>query len=269
MTDSAPPGLTNQPRVALVTSAAQGMGRATALRLAEDGLNIAIADLKAKRTKLDGVADEVRAKGRQCIVLECDLSQEEEVQRMVQATENEFDGLDVMVINAGQFISKPMVDCTLTDFSTVFDANVRGTFLCLRAAAQVMIKRGRGGRIISASSVYAHKGTALSSIYNASKAAIQSFSQTLASELGPHGITVNSYAPGVVDTPALRSITNEMAKKVGLPDGKTVLQGYKAQVPLARLATPEDVANTVSFLSGKEAAYITGQIIVLDGGAAA
>ncbi|KAG0701468.1 NAD(P)-binding protein [Suillus ampliporus] len=286
MTDSAPPGLTNHPRVALVTGAAQGIGRAIALRLAEDGLNIAVADLKAQRTKLDGVADEVRANGRRCIVLECDVSQEDEVQRMVQATENEFDGLDVMVANAGQFISKSMVDCTLTDFGKVFDTNVRGTFLCFRAAAQVMIKRGRGGRIISASSAYTSKGVALSSAYNASKAAIQSLSQTLASELGPHGITVNSYAPGVVDTPscmffplvyalcqalkrkfAAQSFAEDMAKKVGLPDGKTFIQGYQAQIPLARIATPEDVANAVSFLSSKDAAYITGQIVVINGGA--
>ncbi|KAG1748117.1 hypothetical protein EDB19DRAFT_243987 [Suillus lakei] len=102
MADSATPTQTNQPHVALITGAAQGIGRAIALRPTEDGLDIAIADLKSQRTNLDGIADEVRAKGRRCLVLECDISQEEEVQRMVQAMDQEFDALDIMVANAGR-----------------------------------------------------------------------------------------------------------------------------------------------------------------------
>lgn len=266
MADSTTPTQTSQPHVALITGAAQGIGRAIALRLAEDGLDIAIADLKSQRTNLDGVADEVRAKGRRCLVLECDISQEEEVQRMVQATEQEFDALDVMVANAGRILVKPMVDSTLADFDRIFDTNVRGTFLCLRAAAQAMIKRGRGGRIISASSVSGKKGMPFNSIYCASKSAIRSFTQALASELGSHGITVNAYAPGPVDTLLLRGSADEYAKQIGLPDGKTFIQGYLANAALPRIGTPEDIANMVSFLAGKDSAYITGQTITVDGG---
>lgn len=266
MADSATPAQTNHPRVALITGAAQGIGRAIALRLAEDGLDIAITDLKSQRTNLDGVADEVRAKGRRCLVLECDVSQEEEVQRMVQATEESFNGLDVMVVNAGRILVKPMVDSTLADLDMIFNTNVRGTFLCLRAAAQTMIKQGRGGRIISASSVLGKKGMPFNSIYCASKSAIRSFTQVLASELGSHGITVNAYAPGPVDTLLLQDSAEEYAKQVGLPDGKVIIQGYQTQAALPRIGTPEDIANMVSFLAGKDSAYITGQTITVDGG---
>ncbi|KAG1745110.1 NAD(P)-binding protein [Suillus paluster] len=266
MTDSATSAQTNQPHVALITGAAQGIGRAIALRLAEDGLDIAIADLGSQRANLDGVAEEVRVKGRRCIVVECDVSREEEVQHMVQATEKEFDALDVMVANAGRILVKPMVDSTLTDFDRIFDTNVRGTFLCLRAAAQAMIKRGRGGRIISASSVSGKKGMPLNSIYCASKSAIRSFTQALASEVGSHGITVNAYAPGPVDTLFMHDSLEEFAKQTGLPDGKTFIQNYQAHAALTRIGTPEDIANMVSFLAGEDSSYITGQTITIDGG---
>ncbi|KAG2125664.1 NAD(P)-binding protein [Suillus clintonianus] len=266
MADPATPPQTNQPLIALITGAAQGIGRAIALRLAEDGLDIAIADLKSQRTNLDGVAEDVRAKGRRCIVLECDISQEEEVLQMVQATEKELDGLDVMVANAGRIIVKPMVDTNLADFDGIFNTNVRGTFLCLRTAAQAMIRRGRGGRIISASSVAGKKGMPLNSIYCASKSAIRSFTQALAGELGPHGITVNAYAPGPVDTLLLQSSAEACAKYIGLPDAKTFLQGYQTNAALPRIGTPEDIAGMVSFLAGKDSAYITGQTLTVDGG---
>ncbi|KAG2052292.1 NAD(P)-binding protein [Suillus hirtellus] len=266
MADSATPAQADQPHVALITGAAHGIGRAIALRLAEDGLDIAIADLKSQRTTLDGVADEIRPKGRRCLVLECDISQEEEVQRMVQATEQEFNSLDVMVANAGRIVVKPLVDSTLVDFDEVFNTNVRGTFLCLRAAAQTMIKQGRGGRIISASSVAGKKGMPFNSIYSASKSAIRSFTQALASELGSHGITVNAYAPGPVETHLLRSSSEEFAKQVGFPDRKTFIQSYETSVALRRIGTPEDIANAVSFLASKDSAYITGQTITVDGG---
>ncbi|KAG1903488.1 NAD(P)-binding protein [Suillus fuscotomentosus] len=260
MADSATPAQADQPHTALITGAAHGIGRAIALRLAEDGLDIAIADLKSQRTTLDGVADKVRAKGRRCLVLECDISQEEEVQRMVQATEQEFNNLDVMVANAGRIVVKPLVDSTLVDFDEIFNTNVRGTFLCLRAAAQTMIKQGRGGRIISASSVAGRKGMPFNSIYSASKSAIRSFTQALASELGSHGITVNAYAPGPVETHL------QFAKQVGFPDSKTFIQSYETSVALRRIGTPEDIANAVSFLASKDSAYITGQTITVDGG---
>ncbi|KAG2070038.1 NAD(P)-binding protein [Suillus decipiens] len=257
---------TIQPRVALITGAAQGIGHAIALRLAEDGLDIAIADLASQRTNLDSVAEEVRAKGRRCIVLECDVSQEEEVQRMVQATENEFDGLDVMVANAGRHIVKTIIDSTITDFENIFNTNVRGVFLCLRAAAQVMIKRGRGGKIISASSVSGKRGDALNGIYCASKAAVRSFTQSLAKEVGPHGITVNAYAPGPIDTPLLQGSADALEQLLGLPDGKAAIREVSAISALKYVGKPEDIANIVSFLAGKESSFITGQTITVDGG---
>ncbi|KAG2155254.1 uncharacterized protein EDB93DRAFT_1080417 [Suillus bovinus] len=262
-----------QPRVALITGAAQGIGHAIALRLADDGLDIAIADLASQRMKLDGVAEEVRAKGRRCIVLECDVSQEEDVQRMIQATEKEFDGLDVMVANAGRLLVKTMVESTLTEFDNVFDTNVRGVFLCLRAAAQVMIKRGRGGRIISASSVSGKKGVPLNGIYCASKAAVRSFTQALASEIGSHGITVNAYAPGPIDTP-LRMQRSDMYVLISLslsevptPLIDRIAWQYQSTTSaLKHIGTPEDIANLVSFLASKESSFITGQTITIDGG---
>ncbi|KAG1820070.1 NAD(P)-binding protein [Suillus variegatus] len=240
MADSATPAQADQPHVALITGAAHGIGRAIALRLAEDGPRYCHRRLESQRTTLDGVADKVRAKGRRCLVLECDISQEEEVQRMVQATEQEFNSLDVMVANADESCE---TFATLVDFDEVFTPNVRGTFLCLRAAAQTMIKQGRGGRIISASSVAGKKGWAFNSFYSASKSAIRSFTQAL-----------------------VRSSCEEFAKKVGFPDGKTFIQSYETNVALRRIGTPEDIANAVSFLASKDSAYITGQTITVDGG---
>ncbi|KAG1724253.1 NAD(P)-binding protein [Suillus lakei] len=236
MADSATPIQTSYPHVAFITRCSPGHRTChciAKLRLIEDGLNITIADLKLQRTNLDCVVDEVRAnlKGRRCLILECDISQEEEVQHM-------FNALDIMVVNVGQILVKPMVDSTLADFDMIFDTNVHGMFLCLCAAAQAMIKRG-------ASSVPGKKGMPFNSIYCASK--ICHLIVHTASELGSHSTTVNAYALGPADTLLLQGSAEEYPKQIGLPDGKTFIQ-------------------SLSFFTGKDSAYTTGQTITVDEG---
>jgi meso-butanediol dehydrogenase/(S,S)-butanediol dehydrogenase/diacetyl reductase len=147
----------------------------------------------------------------------------------------------------------------------MLDVNVKGVFNCYRAAARQMISQGRGGRLIGAASVASHRGGKWQSAYSASKFAVRGMSQSVAQELAEHGITVNVYSPGVVQTPMWESIDEAMTRRRGTPPGSE-LAGMVAGIPLGRLETPDDVAGVVSFLASPDAGYLTGQSIVVDGG---
>ncbi|KAH7922292.1 NAD(P)-binding protein [Leucogyrophana mollusca] len=171
-----------------------------------------------------------------------------------------------MVANAGRFVAGSLIDSPLSELDYVFDVNVKGTLMCYRAAGKLMIEQGRGGKIIGACSIAGKKGTILGGFYCASKAAVRSLTQTLATELGKHSITVNAYAPGPVDTEFMREGGEKMAKQLGFPDGATFMKTYMAQAPLGRIATPEDIARLVSFLASEDSSYMTGQTLTMDGG---
>ncbi|KAH7912099.1 hypothetical protein BJ138DRAFT_1149151 [Hygrophoropsis aurantiaca] len=254
-------------RIAIVTGAAQGIGRAIALRLADDGLDVAIVDLPSQRAKLEALAEEIRGKNREVLPLEADICVEEQVNEMVRQTVSQLGGLDVLVANAGRIVVGSLIDSPLSDFDAIFNLNVRGTLLCYRAAGRFMIEQGRGGKIIGACSIAGKKGMMpLNGVYCASKAAIRSLTQTLAAELGRHRITVNAYAPGPVDTELMHTGGDATAKGLGLGDGATFMKAYLANAPLGRVGEPEDVAGLVSFLASKDSSYITGQILTIDGG---
>ncbi|PPQ78011.1 hypothetical protein CVT25_015567 [Psilocybe cyanescens] len=241
-------------RVAIVTGAAQGIGKAISLRLAEDGLDVVVNDIPSKSAELESVKAEIQAKGRKSVAVVGDISSEADVIALVEKTVSELGGLDVMVANAGILFPTPLIDLPLSEWDRIFSINARGTFLCYRHAAKQMIKQGRGGRIIGAASSAAKQGLANLGHYSASKFAVRGLTQSAALEWGAHKITVNSYAP----------IDNFVAS-VGAPrdafySGQSQLSavGYHGQ--------PEYIADLVSFLASKGSHHITGQTINIDGG---
>ncbi len=251
-------------RSALVTGAVRGIGRAIAARLVADGLSVTLGDLPSTTGQLRELAVELGG-GQRALAVPIDVSDEASVEAAVAAHTAQFGGLDVMVANAGIAVTAPLLDTTAAQWQQIMAVNVAGVFHCYRAAARVMIPQGRGGRLIAAASVAAHRGGKWQSAYSASKFAVRGLSQSVAQELAEHQITVNVYSPGVVHTPMWDSIDAAMTARRGTATG-SAMADMVAAIPLGRLETPDDVAGVVSFLASPDAAYITGQSIVVDGG---
>lgn len=249
-------------RSAFVTGAAGGIGRAVAVRLAADGLAVTAVDLPGAQEALDALVEDL---GPGALALGADVADSASVDAAVAAHVEHHGGLDVMVANAGIAVTAPLVETSDEQWRRVMDVNVGGVFHCYRAAARQLLAQGRGGRIIGAASVAAHRAGAWQSAYSASKFAVRGMSQSLAQELGEHGITVNVYSPGVVQTPMWDAIDVDMAGRRGTAVGSE-MQAMVAGIPLGRLEVPADVAGVVSFLASPDAAYVTGQSIVVDGG---
>lgn len=251
-------------RSALVTGAARGIGRAIAERLAADGLVVSIADLPSAQDQVDIVTAGLGGNDV-ALGLSLDVTDADSVEAAVAAHVKHFGGLDVMVANAGIAVTAPLLETSADQWQRTMDVNVKGVFHCFQSAARQMIAQGRGGRLIGAASVAAHRGGKWQGAYSASKFAVRGLSQSVAQELAPHQITVNVYSPGVVQTPMWEGIDVEMTRRRGTDLG-SALAGMVASIPLARLETPADVAGVVAFLASADAGYITGQSIVVDGG---
>lgn len=252
-------------RTAIVTGAAQGIGRGIALRLAMDGLAVTLADLPSSRDLAEAVAAEITASGGTARIAFCDASAMADVERVVADHVAAFGGLDVMVANAGVTLIAKFMDTTPEILNRTLDINLKGVFHCYQAAARQMIAQGRGGRLIGACSISGHKGGDWVSAYCASKFGVRGLTQSVALELAPHGITANVYSPGMVDTPMWDEIDRMVTEREGKPRGAQI-QKVMPVIPMGRFATPTDIANTVSFLASEDSAYLTGQSIVVDGG---
>jgi meso-butanediol dehydrogenase/(S,S)-butanediol dehydrogenase/diacetyl reductase len=247
-----------------VTGAAGGIGRAIAERLVADGFGVSVADLSSSADQLEAL---VASLGGPDIALGLliDVSEAASVEAAVAAHVGHFGGLDVMVANAGIAVTAPLLEITAKQWQLTMDVNVKGVLHCYQSAARQMITQGRGGRLIGAASVAAHRGGKWQSAYSASKFAVRGMSQSVAQELAEYQITVNVYSPGVVQTPMWEGIDAEMSRRRGTQLGSE-MAGMVAGIPLGRLEVPTDVAGVVAFLASPEAAYITGQSIVVDGG---
>ncbi|KAG5636435.1 hypothetical protein H0H81_008078 [Sphagnurus paluster] len=186
--------------VAIVTGAARGIGRAIALRLAKDGYDIGLNDIPAAAQALGTVQNEIASLGRRSHIVLGDVSVPENVTNIVSDTVENLGQLNVMVANAGIIRLSPLIETEVSEWDKLFSVNARGTFLCYKYAALQMIKQGKGGRIIGASSILGRKGNPGTSAYGATKFAIRGLTQAAAQEWGAHGITVNAYCPGVVET---------------------------------------------------------------------
>lgn len=248
-------------RVALVTGSARGIGRAIAVRLAGDGLDVAVSDLPGSREQVDAVVAEVEAAGVRGLAVEIDVADADQCDAATAACAEAFGGLDVMVANAGVAVPAPLLETRPEDFASVLAVNLLGVFNCYAAAARSMIAAGGGGKIVGAGSLAAHKGFALLGSYSASKFGVRGLTQVAAQEWAPHGITVNAYCPGIVDTRIWASFDEATGAKPG-----TTLEQFAAQIALGRVQTPEDVAAFVSHLASEDSDYMTGQSVIVDGG---
>ncbi|PBK94926.1 NAD(P)-binding protein [Armillaria gallica] len=247
--------------VAIVTGAGQGIGKAIALRLADDGFDVAINDLPRKSEALKLLSAEISAKGRRSCIIPADVSVEEEVEIMMTKVVTELGRLDVMVANAGMGFGRRLLDTKIEDWDRVLTVNARSVFLCYKLAAKQMIKQGTGGRIIGASSVLGQHGGRLVSAYSASKFAVRGLTQCAAAEFGEYGITVNSYAPGAIDTPMMV----EAGQELGNVDAFYEQERNKS--PLKMMGEPSDIAGVVSYLASRDARFVTGnQSIPVNGG---
>ena len=242
-------------KVALVTGAARGIGRAIAEAYADHGAHVAVADVRL--VEAQAVAAGINAGGGRAISLEMDVTDPASVQRGVDATVAQFGRLDILVNNAGIHRGHLIVDFRLEDWEAVFAVNMRGTFLCSQAAAKQMIKQGEGGCIISMSSASGKKPDVKGAAYCASKSAIIGFTRVLALELGEFGIRANAVLPGATDTSMLRDVTDRVP---GLMDELI------ARTVLDKIAAPRDQANAFVFLASDLASHITGEQLVVAGG---
>jgi meso-butanediol dehydrogenase/(S,S)-butanediol dehydrogenase/diacetyl reductase len=272
-------------RIALVTGAGgrKGVGRATALKLASMGADVAITDVRRADEDLppqergdqwngiESVAAEVRALGRDCLTVYCDLSISAEIQDLVDTVVARFGRIDILVNNARAIIGRDRVPVWELDedvWHHFLDINVTAVFLGTKFAAEHMIQRG-GGRIINIASAASKRGSATGSAYSASKFAVLGLTQCAALDLAPQKITVNSVCPGGINTDRMNYAEQAAAEARGVP-----LETYRAQVvermnqatPLGRVAESEDVANLVAFLASDEAEMITGQAYNINGG---
>jgi D-sorbitol dehydrogenase (acceptor) len=252
-----------QGKAAVVTGGAQGMGRAIALRFAQEGARVVVADLKVAEAQ--GVADAIVQGGGEAIALAVDVRRPDQAQSMVDAAVARFGGLDLLVNNAGVGKIIPFLDTTEQDWDFMFDVNCKGLLWCSQAAARAMIAQGRGGKIVNLASQAGRRGEALVLAYCASKAAVISMTQSMALALAEHKINVNAIAPGIVDTPFWEEVDRQFARLFDLPVGEPKRRAV-ATIPLGRIEQPADVAGVAVFLASSDADYITQQCINVDGG---
>ncbi len=240
-------------QVAIVTGGAQGIGRAIAERLADDGAAVVIADIDVEAALV--VAASISSAGGTSVGLRADATVPSEVRAMAAATIEAFGGIDLLVNNAGILRSTKVVDITPDEWDLVVAANLRSTFLCSQAVQPSMVERGRGHIVNVASMAGRATSTLGGAHYTAAKAGVLGLTRHLAREWASAGITVNAISPGIVDTPMVR----QGIDAAGLED-------IRRSIPLQRLAEPEEVAALVSFLLSDEAAYITGANVDIHGG---
>ena len=250
-------------KVILVTGASQGIGRGIALRLARDGANLALVDIKAD--KLAAVKAEVEAHGVKATTFTADVSDRDQIFAAVEHAEKELGGFDVIVNNAGIAQVKPLDDVRPDDQDRIFRINIDGVVWGIQAAAAKFKARGHKGKIINASSIAGHDGFAMLGVYSATKFAVRALTQAAAKEYASHQITVNAYCPGIVGTDMWVEIDERFSEITGTPKGETYKK-YVEGIALGRAQTPEDVAALVAFLSSDDSDYITGQAILTDGG---
>jgi NAD(P)-dependent dehydrogenase (short-subunit alcohol dehydrogenase family) len=255
-----------QGRVAIVTGAGRGIGRAIALRLADEGAAVSVADVDLASTEV--LAEEIKKNGGKAHALKVDVRNQKDIDTMVSETVKNFGEINIFVGNAGVGVVARLLDTDEAMWDRVMEVNAKGTFLTCKAVAKEMIKQGRGGRIIinasGAGKIAPGKGTPLGA-YAASKHAVVGFTKQLGLELADQNILVTCLCPGIVDTPLWDQIDRETARIEQVPVGSVKARAV-AGVPLGRIQTPEDVANVVAFLASDDASYITADAINCAGG---
>ncbi|MFU0824486.1 MAG: 3-oxoacyl-[acyl-carrier-protein] reductase [Clostridium sp.] len=237
---------------AIVTGASRGIGRAIAIKLAELGANV-VLNYRSNLNSVQEVVKKVEEKGVKALAIKGDVSSFDDAKRIVDEAIENFGSIDILVNNAGITKDTLLMRMKEEDFDKVIEVNLKGVFNCTKHVVPVMLKQ-RSGRIINISSVVGLSGNAGQANYAAAKAGIIGFTKSIAKEIGSRGITVNAIAPGYVQTDMTEALSDKVKEQI------------KANIPLRRIGTPEDIANVAAFLSSEGASYITGQVLSVDGG---
>jgi len=243
-------------KVAIITGARRGMGRAHALALAKADAKVVVSDISQEDCEI--VVGEIKKAGGEALAVKCDVSKKQEVDNMVKAAVGKWGRVDILVNNAGICQFKPFLEITEEEWDRTIDINLKGYFLCAQAASREMVKQKSGAIVNIASIAMGQMGVGFATLahYSASKGGIVAMTETMAIELGPYNIRVNAIAPGVIDTPMVDPLKS---------DPKT-MEGTLTRVPLHRMGKPEEVSNLVLFLASDASSYMTGSTVVIDGG---
>lgn len=250
-------------KTAIVTGAV-GIGYGIAYRLAEAGANVMVASYSEEHAQ--ETAQSLTDKEWSAKAIRVDVSNEEEVKRMVEETGNQFGSVNILVNNAGIFPSIPVSQMTLDDFEHVLSINLKGVFLCTKYVSERMIQQGNGGSIINITSIDAlHPSSVGLAHYDASKHGVWGFTKNVALELAPHQIWVNAIAPGGIATPGVQKLQEKMPTGDGVDMAK-ILESFLAKIPMHRMGEPDEIGKVALFLASDMSSYITGSQIVVDGG---
>ncbi|HEX5273735.1 MAG TPA: glucose 1-dehydrogenase [Candidatus Rubrimentiphilum sp.] len=244
-----------QDRVAVVTGGDTGIGKAISIALAAEGAKV-VVDYHGDRGPADGVVNGIAGAGGLAIAVSADVSNPQDVEALIGAAVERFGLVDIMVNNAGIEQKHPFLETPFDVFQNVLAVNLSGAWLCSQAAAKRMVHQKRGGRIINISSVHEEVSMPTNSPYCAAKGGLRMLARTIAVELAPYGITVNNICPGAVDTPMDRSLKEHPEE----------YEKLLSEIPLHRMAKPEEVAAMCVYLASEEAAYVTGGSFFIDGG---
>ncbi|MEK7658690.1 MAG: SDR family NAD(P)-dependent oxidoreductase [Patescibacteria group bacterium] len=243
-------------KVAIITGAAKGMGKADSIKLANAGAKVVVCDIDFEGCKL--VAEEIKKQRGQALAVKCDASKKAEVDSLVSETLKKFGKIDILVNNAGIFPFEPFLEMPEQNFEKVIDVNLKGYFLMAQAVAKEMAKQKSGAIVNIASIAMGQVGVGFAGLthYCASKGGIVAMSQAMALELAPLGIRVNCISPGAIDTPGASSVNMD----------PKAMEAMLAPIPMKRKGKSEEIANAVLFLASDESSYMTGSTIVVDGG---
>ena len=241
---------------AIITGARRGMGRTHALILAKAGAKVVVSDISEEDCQK--VVEEIKKDKGEAIAIKCDVSKKEEVDEMVKKTVQDFGKIDILVNNAGIAAFKPFLELSEEEWNRTLDINLKGYFLCAQSCAREMVKQKSGSIVNIASVAMGQVGVGFPNLvhYCATKGGIAAMTEAMALELAPYNIRVNAVSPGLIETPMISSIKQ---------DPKTI-EALLARVPMRRVGKPEEVSNLVLFLVSDESSYMTGSVVVVDGG---